>query len=107
MDSGDIPVGVMEQASQQFSLDQGQYHAEHKQSQGQAEVAVHGGIRDIRVDQKLDKIKIEYQNQHEHAQDDFTKMQDALVLYDRKFLHSEETILKMPAFMRAPKQDDY
>ena len=28
-------------------------------------------------------------------------------LYDRKFLHSEETILKMPAFMRAPKQDDY
>ena len=27
--------------------------------------------------------------------------------YDRKFLHSEETILKMPAFMRAPKQDDY
>ena len=39
---GDIPVGVMEQAGQQFSLDQGQYHAEHKQSQGQAEVAVHG-----------------------------------------------------------------
>ena len=30
-----------------------------------------------------------------------------LFLYDRKFLHSEETILKMPAFMRAPKQDDY
>lgn len=27
--------------------------------------------------------------------------------YDRKFLHSEESILKMPAFMRAPKQDDY
>ena len=42
VDSGDIPVGVMEQAGQQFSLDQGQYHAEHKQSQGQAEVAVHG-----------------------------------------------------------------
>ena len=31
----------------------------------------------------------------------------SLYLYDRKFLHSEETILKMPAFMRAPKQDDY
>lgn len=32
---------------------------------------------------------------------------EQFVLYDRKFLHSEETILKMPAFMRAPKQDDY
>ena len=34
-------------------------------------------------------------------------LNEILLFYDRKFLHSEETILKMPAFMRAPKQDDY
>ncbi len=47
MDAGHIAVSVVEQARQQFLLDQGQDHAEYKQGQGKAEIAVHGGIRDI------------------------------------------------------------
>ena len=44
---------------------------------------------------------------YERRPDPPSPVVSGLLSYDRKFLHSEETILKMPAFMRAPKQDDY
>ena len=56
-----------------------------------------------------DNYIIRYSNNAHNDLIGLTKeeIEDHSFWYDRKFLHSEETILKMPAFMRAPKQDDY